>query len=205
MSKRTTHGEKYLLSNAIKSHSHCIMFIMHCMGLNITTFYCSRIIYCQTCFNTRKKKKIAKCIVSLNSFYQFSADSIWPVTQLIKRCRVYVSYLTSTWEMCQIHLPNTIQPTLLTTSLAFIIPSFPSGSIPYFLLFPIIDHGASSVSASFSALLFSRILIARGLNLQVSLESLRWDSSPSFPAKRLTRMLSLYPALELHLSDASGQ
>lgn len=86
---------------------------------------------------------------------------------------MHVSYLTRTWEICQIHSPNTIRPALLTTSLAFIIPSFLSGSIPYFLLFPIIDHGASSVSASFSAPLFSRILIARGLNLQVSLESLR--------------------------------
>lgn len=86
---------------------------------------------------------------------------------------MHVSYLTRPWEICQIHSPNTIPTTLLTTSPAFSIPSFLSGSIPYFLLFPIIDHGASSVSASFSAPLFSSILIARGLNLQVSLESLR--------------------------------
>lgn len=57
MSRRTTHGEKYLLSNAIRSHSHCILFIMHRMGFHMTSQLSTRsgIIYCQTRFGTGKK------------------------------------------------------------------------------------------------------------------------------------------------------
>lgn len=58
MSKRTTHGEKkYLLSNATRSHSHCILIIMHRMGFRmagqLSTW--AGIIYCQTRFRTGQK------------------------------------------------------------------------------------------------------------------------------------------------------